>query len=365
MRKALIVATIGGFLPVSEINNAKLLQELGYEVHYAANMQNRIYEYDERKLVDAGFVLHHVAFDKSPFHFIRLFQSIKEVKHIIEEQQIELVHCHTPVGGVAGRLASWVAKGKAARVIYTAHGFHFYKGAPLLNWVLYYPVEYLLAKITDCIVTINQEDYKTAQKMCNKQVIQIPGVGINLSRFYPKEKQRYETFRIISMGELNKNKNHCTVIKAIAALKDRDIIYEIYGNGPLKEELQGLINEFGLENQVFLRGFEIDIEKKLVDADCCIFPSYREGLGLAGLEAMACGIPLIASDNRGTREYMKHEINGIVCNPDDIEGFANAISRIKEDKAFADRIAREGLKTVQNFSVEKSTKVMRVLYETL
>lgn len=364
MRKALIIATIGGFLPVSEIHNAKLLQELGFEVHYAANMQNKIYEYDEQKLLDTGIVLHHVGFSKNPFHFRKLYQCVCTVKKIIESEQIEVVHCHTPVGGVAGRLASWCAS-KHPYVIYTAHGFHFYKGAPILNWLLYYPVEYLLSKLTDCMVTINQEDYQRAKKMCSKRVIQIPGVGIDLTRFYPKEKQEHEKFQIISMGELNKNKNHSTVIKAIAALQDKDIIYEIYGNGPLKEELQGFIHSLGLQNQIFLRGFEIDIEKKLADADCCIFPSYREGLGLAALEAMACGIPLITSDNRGTREYMRHETNGIVCSPDDVIQFAEAVARIKNDKAFADRLAGEGLQTVQDFTVEKSTKVMRTLYETL
>ena len=365
MRKALIVATIGGFLPVSEINNARLLQELGYEVHYAANMHNRIYEFDEQKLIGEGFILHHVDFSKNPFNFVRLAQSIQKVKEIIKEQQIEVVHCHTPVGGVVGRLAPFFMKRNRPKVIYTAHGFHFYKGAPLLNWLLYYPVEYLLSKITDCIVTINHEDYECAQKMCANKVTYIPGVGIDLERFCPGEKHEKNGFSIISIGELNKNKNHETIIKAIAKLQDKDIIYEIYGNGPGRDDLQKMINEYHLEKQIFLKGFEIDIENKLVDADCCIFPSIREGLGLAALEALACGIPLITSDNRGTREYMQHNINGIVCDPLDIDAFASAIVQIKENRARAEQMAEVGLETVQAFSVEQSTKIMRALYETL
>lgn len=364
MRKALIVATIGGFLPVSEINNAKLLQDLGFEVHYAANMKNKIYEYDEQKLIDAGIVLHHVEFSKNPFRFVKLYKCVQEVKDIIENQQIEVVHCHTPVGGVVGRLSAYFAKLNPT-VIYTAHGFHFYKGASILNWLLYYPVEYMLSAITDCIVTINKEDYKCAQKMRSKKVIQIPGVGIDLKRFIPAEKKLHDEFRIISVGELNENKNHSTIIRAISNLNDPGIVYEIYGNGPLKEELEAYIKKLGLEHQVFLRGFEIEIERKIKDADCCIFPSYREGLGLAALEAMACGVPLIASDNRGTREYMQHEINGIVCQPDDVQGFEKAIYQIKNDKALAERMVWEGSQTVRNFSVEKSTAVMRALYETI
>jgi len=365
MRKALIVATIGGFLPVSEINNARLLQELGFEVHYAANMKNRIYEYDEQKLIDEGFILHHVEFSKNPFHFKRLIESIQEVKEIIKEFKIEVVHCHTPVGGVVGRLSSWLVEENRPKVVYTAHGFHFYKGAPFLNWLLYYPVEYFLSGITDCLVTINEEDFQRAQKMHAKQVIHIPGVGIDLKRFSPKKKEVHNNFYIISMGELNKNKNHSTVIKALALLRDNSIQYEIYGNGPDWDGLQKMIKDYQLEKQVFLRGFEIEIEKKLVDADCCIFPSYREGLGLAALEAMACGIPLIVSDNRGTREYMRHNINGLVCDPDDVEGFARAIVAIKSNPTFADSMAEEALQTVQAFSVEKSIRIMRALYETL
>ena len=365
MKRALIVATIGGFLPVSEINNARLLQKLGYEVHYAANMNNRIYEYDEQKLIDEGFILHHVEFSKNPFHFKRLAKSIKEVREIIKEFQIEVVHCHTPVGGVVGRLSSCLVKENRPKVIYTAHGFHFYEGAPLLNWLLYYPVEYLLSGITDCIVTINKEDFARAKRMRAKQVVQIPGVGIDLERFHPVERQTRKTFYIISIGELNKNKNHRTIIKALAKLRDRGIFYEIYGNGPDRDSLLQMIKDYQLEQQVFLRGFEIEIEKKLNDADCCIFPSIREGLGLAALEAMACGIPLIASDNRGTREYMQHNINGIVCNPLDEDAFARAIVQMKGNRPFAEHMAEIGLQTVQAFSVEKSTSIMRELYEKI
>lgn len=365
MKKALIVATIGGFLPVSEINNATLLQELGYEVHYAANMNIKIYEFDEQKLIDHGFILHHIGFSKNPFQFKKLADGISAVRHIIEEEQIDVVHCHTPVGGVVGRMASHRAKTAKPYVIYTAHGFHFYKGAPKLNWLLYYPVEYLLSKITDCIVTINAEDYARAQKMCSKKCIRIPGVGINLKRFVPKEKNEHEKFRIISLGELNKNKNHSTIIKAIASLNDADITYEIYGNGPLKEELQELISSYGLESQVHLMGFTMENEKVLAEADCCVFPSYREGLGLAGLEAMACKVPLIVSDNRGTREYARHGKNAIVCEPGNVTQFAEAIMRIKEEKEYAMQLAENAYETVQSFSAEKSTKIMRRVYEEL
>ena len=351
MKKALIIATIGGFLPVSEINNAILLQELGFEVHYAANMTNRIYEFEEQELIDKGIKLHHVEFSKNPFNMIKLTKCIKNVKKIIEDEQIQVVHCHTPVAGVAGRIAAHFSKivfsnnrndqiktkvSKKCRpyVIYTAHGFHFYKGAPVFNWICYYPVEYLLSAWTDCLITINQEDEKRAKKMRCKRCVKIPGVGIDLNRFSPVkntqqirseskdrewiqqkktnlENMEIEKFHIISVGELNKNKNHRIVIEAMALLKDKTITYEIYGNGNGKHQLETYIRFSGLESQVHLRGFDMEIEKQLQQADCCIFPSFREGLGLAALEAMACKVPLIVSDNRGVREFAEHNKNCI------------------------------------------------------
>ncbi len=384
MKKALIVATIGGFLPVSEINNATLLQKLGFEVHYAANMKNRIYEFDEQKLIDRGILLHHVDFSKNPFDFMKLAKCIKKVRKIIEKEQIEVVHCHTPVGGVVGRIAASLSKVRFSTksngqtrisfsikfhrpyIIYTAHGFHFYKGAPVLNWICYYPVEYLLSGLTDCLITINQEDYKRAKKMLCKTCVQIPGVGINLNRFLPvKKTEKSKKFRIISVGELNKNKNHSIVIRAMALLKDNDITYEIYGNGSGKKQLEECIRCNHLDSQVHLMGFDMQIEKRLSQADCFIFPSFREGLGLAALEAMACKIPLIVSDNRGVREFAEHEKNCIVCKPDDVQQFAEAIFRIKNDKAFAKMLTEHAYETVQKFSVEESTKVMRMVYEKL
>lgn len=365
MKKVLIIATIGGFLPVSEINNAKLLLEMGYEVHYAANMTNRIYEFEEQKLVDMGIVIHQVDFSKNPFRFIQLGKCVKKVRHIIEEEQINMVHCHTPVGGVVGRLAAHLAKKQQPYVIYTAHGFHFYKGAPILNWILYYPVEYLLSRLTDCLVTINKEDYERAKKMRCKKCVQIPGVGINLERFRTDKRNENDKFRIISIGELNKNKNHSTVIKAIKKLNDEDIIYEIYGNGSGKEALEKLIRSCGLESQVFLKGFAIDIEKPLRESDCCVFPSFREGLGLASLEAMACGVPLIVADNRGTREYAQHEVNCLVCEPDNVEQFAEAINYIKNDPMLVKHLVSHAYETVKIFSVEKSTEIMRDVYENI
>lgn len=361
MNKVLILATVGGFLSRFEMNNVRLLQKMGYEVHYAANMKNRIYDFDEDELKNMGIVLHHVEISKNPFHFVSLIKAVRTIKELIRKEGIGLVHCHTPVGGVIGRMAAQ----KDTYVIYTAHGFHFYKGAPVLNWLLYYPVEYLLSHRTDCLITINREDYERSQKMKCKKCIQIPGEGIQIPAAQSRNSREEGQFRLISVGELNKNKNHEIVIEALSRLQDPNIRYDIFGKGTCRQNLEELIKKYKLQDQVFLRGFDSHIEERLKEADCFVFPSIREGLGMAALEAMACGVPVIASDNRGTREYMESGKNGIVCKSDDVTEFMNAIVKMKEDFVFR-RTASENAKiTVQRFTVEASEGIMRSVYENV
>ena len=165
MKKALIVTHVSGFVPQFEMNNVKLLQELGYEVHYASNFNNVSYGTDNSRLEGTGIVCHQVDFARSPFEFRNNRSAYRQLKQVMREQHFELVHCHTPVGGVYARLAARKHRKNGTRVIYTAHGFHFYKGAPLKFWLVAYPMEWLLAHVTDTLITINEEDFINAQKL--------------------------------------------------------------------------------------------------------------------------------------------------------------------------------------------------------
>lgn len=371
MKKALIVATVGGFLPQFEMSNVHLLQKLGYEIHYASNFKNCIYEFNEKEMETNGIILHQVDILKNPFRLVSLRRAIKKIKSILNQEQIQLIHCHTPIGSVVARIAAQKARIKPY-VIYTAHGFHFYKGAPIFNWIVYFPVEYLLSKYTDCLITINGEDYMRSLKMLCPRCRQIPGVGLNTARFFPDKTAASEIaheqgehklpFHMISVGELNRNKNHEIVIKAVARLKDVDISYDIYGEGKEKEHLEKLIKKYDLEEKVKLRGYTCCVEQYLREADCFVFPSIREGLGLAALEAMACGLPVIAADNRGTREYMRNGVNGIVCGARDIDAFARAIRTLMENTQLRCGMGDNARKTARNFTKEISQKIMREVY---
>lgn len=373
-KKALIVTTISGFLPQFEMNDVRILQEYGYEIHYASNFCNPVYSFDKEELKKKGIRLHHIDIAKSPFAIGKNFKALHQLRKLITEENITLVHCHNPMGGVVGRLAAGSVKNKPY-TIYTAHGFHFYKGAPLLNWLLYYPAEKFLAHKTDYIITINKEDYDRAKKFRlkkNGDVARIHGVGVDTTRFSKRPEAEVfkrkqlgipeNAFHIVTAAELNTNKNQKIIIEAIAELGKRDIYYSICGKGPNAENLEELIRENHLESQVKLLGYRTDMEEILQTADCFAFPSIREGLGIAAVEALACEVPLIVADNRGTREYTNDGYNGIVCNAGSMLSFEKAIERLYSDKEYRLQLTVGCRKIAERFSKEATGEMMRLIY---
>ncbi|MCI5936092.1 MAG: glycosyltransferase [Lachnospiraceae bacterium] len=381
MSRALILTTTSGFLSQFELNNVRLLQENGYQVHYATNFGVPIYEVKDETLRNMGVVLHHISIEKNPFKIKKNIWALRELIRIIDREQIDVVHCHNPNGGVLGRLAAACSKRKPY-VIYTAHGFHFFEGAPIKNWLFYYPVEKLLARLSDTIITINQEDYARANQFKYKKnggAELIPGVGVNLEQYYPTRDQEMDDrnklrkelgipehgFHIVSAGELNQNKNHIVVIEALAKIARDDIYYSICGEGPIRKELEAKIKECGLSEHVFLRGYRNDMPQVWKTADLSVFPSIREGMGMVGLEAMASGIPLIAADNRGTREYVTDQKNGLVCKASSAEAFAEAILYMYKNEDQRRMFAETAMETVKKFSLQQAEIRMKQVYQRL
>lgn len=375
MKKALIIATIGGFVPKFEMNDVRLLMEKGYKIHYASDFKNPVYHMDIKKLRETGIQLHQISIHKSPFHIVRNIKAYTQLKKIIDDEDISLIHCHNPIGGVVGRLAAKKAK-NSPYVIYTAHGFHFYKNAPIKNWILYYTAERLLAHYTDTLITINSEDCKRGRSFRLKKggrVKRIHGVGVDMEKFkrrdgaYEEEREKLsipkESFHIVTVAELNRNKNHRVVIKAMAAIKDRNIYYTICGKGREEKYLNSLVRKYHLENRVRFMGYRDDVAEILQSADCFVFPSIREGLGIAAVEALASSVPVIAADNRGTREYMKDGINGIVCYGNYSDEFAAAIKKLKDDKGLRNEMSLNCRATVSNFKISETEKIMRQVYD--
>ena len=375
MKKVLIITTISGFLPQFEKNNVKLLHEAGCEIHYASNFKNPIYTFNEEDLKAQGIRLHQIDIAKSPFKFGTNLRAVRQLLRIIRENDIEIVHCHNPMGGVAGRVAAGLSKRKPY-VIYTAHGFHFYQGAPKKNWLLFYPAEWLLARMTDILITINREDYERAKRLPLKAggaVFQIHSVGVDQERFLPKkeinEAKRRElhvpsdAFHIVTAAELNKNKNQKVIIEAISTLPQEDIYSSICGKGQEATFLRKLVKEKGLENRIRFLGFRTDMQEILQTADCFAFPSYREGLGVAAVEALLCNVVLVASDNRGTREYAVRGKNAFVCKADSISEFAQAIGTLYKDKELRAKMSQTGRTSAMEFTVGEVEKTMKKVYD--
>ncbi len=372
MKKVLIVATAGGFVPKFENNDVKLLAELGYELHYAADFNNRVYEFDDEYWNTHHIITHQIDFVKKLSDVKDNLRAYRSLKELIRRVRPDMVHCHNPIAAALTRAA--IGRKSRIKVIYTAHGFHFYRGASPLS-IIYRLAERLFAHYTDVLVTINREDYHQALKFHLKEggsVVMIPGVGVDLDKFVPKtaglpEKEAVcdsndKVYRIVSVGELNTNKNHKTAVRAVALLNNDRIRYDIYGKGPARQELEALIARLGLYGRVRLCGYCDDVAAVLRDTDCFVFPSIREGLGMAALEAMACGVPVIALDQRGTRQYMRHGRNGYICDnePAAIAGAIDRLMKLPPDElATMCECARD---TAGNFGQNNTIEIMRRVY---
>lgn len=299
--------------------------------------------------------------------------AIRQIRELVNRNHYDIVHCHTPVAAMCTRLACIGARKKGTKVYYTAHGFHFFKGAPLKNWLIYYPVEKLCSYLTDVLITINQEDYALARrKMKAKRVEYVPGVGLDVAKFAEMTVDRVEKRRelgipedavlLLSVGELNVNKNHQVILRALAMLEDANIHYAIAGRGDQQEKLEALARELGIEKQVHLLGYREDIAQLCGCADVFCLPSHREGLGLAALEAMACGLPLITSNVHGINDYSEQGVSGYKCAPTDAAGFAEAIRQLANDPEVRQKMGRRNQDAARKYDLSQIIPKMMALY---
>jgi glycosyltransferase involved in cell wall biosynthesis len=300
----------------------------------ACNTRTAYTEQYKQDCEDYGITLRHIDFNRNPVNPKNL-KAMRQLTSLLKTEHFDAVHCNTPIGGLAGRICS--AKAGVKPVIYQVHGFHFWHGAPLINWMLYYPVEKSLSKRTDILITIARDDFELAKKMRAKTVKYVHGVGVDLSSFERRnDNERNLSLRmalgipddacvLLSVGELNKNKNHKVVINALNKLQRKDIFYVICGTGNKKEYLQSLISKYGLQNRVILPGFRTDVSEFYKMADLFVFPSLREGIPGAVMEAAATGVTVIASDIRGIRDIITDP--GYRFSPTDADELSKLIER--------------------------------------
>lgn len=376
MKKVLIVASVVSFIEWFNKENVEFLRSnLGCEVHIACNFdymedtdEERTRKYIE-KIKAEGVILHNIHFARSPFSSANI-PAYRELKKIIDGGNFDLIHTHTPAASIFARMAARKARKKGTVVMYTCHGFHFHNAAPKKNWIMYYPVEKWMSRYTDYIVTINKEDFNRAKTFHAKNVRYIPGVGVDINRIKNAkvDKKAYkksigipeDCVMLLSVGEMIERKNHQVIIKALGKLKRDDIYYVICGKGPLKEELEQLSKSLGVHT-VFL-GFRRDIPELCNTADISAFPSRIEGLGLAGIEAMAAGVPLVSSNVHGILDYVIDGKTGYACDPEDVDGFAKAIDKLASSEELRESMRDACLKAVEPFEINNALNTMWNIY---
>ena len=369
MKKVLFVATlVKNHIAEFHLPYLKLFQDMGWQTAVAAKND---YENPADCVIPHCDVFYDVPFERSPLKKGNL-TAYRRVKRIIREGGYDIIHCHTPVGAAVARLAARKARRNGSKVIYTAHGFHFYKGAPWLNWLVYFPVEWLLSPVTDVLITINREDYERAKRLLRaKKVVYIPGVGIDTARFRGNAEKGAALRRelgipdeaavLLSVGDLNKNKNHRAVLEALARMENRNLHYVVCGRGPLKEELEAFAREKGLADRVRFMGYRDDIPAFYAMADVFVFPSFREGLSVSVMEAMASGLPIVCSRIRGNTDMVEDGVNGYLTEPGNPDSIAGALRRL-EDGEKREEISRNNLEKAEIYSLGVIAEQYRQLY---
>lgn len=379
MKKALIVTRVSGFVPQFERDHVKILQSMGYEVHYAANMNVVVYGKDNRRLEGTGLICHHIDFCRSPFS-TRVVDSYQALKVLMEKEEFDLIQCHMPMTGVVARLAAQAVFRKSKKrvpVLYTAHGFHFCSGAPLKNWLYYIP-ERFLARYTDRLITMNQEDYERAIHFpVRGKVEKISGVGISLQNMVSKDTQETKKIRkeirsrwhvgedeflLVSVGELTKNKNHLEMLRVLAEYDIPNVKYMICGEGELENELKSFIQEHQLEERVVMTGYCSEVENILMSADCFVFPSQREGLPVAMMEAMRAGLPVIARKIRGNTDLIENEKGGFLLKKPTEKEYYHVIRKLQTFPQLCMEMGRWNQEQVRKFSVEEVNAQMERIY---
>lgn len=346
----------------------KELVESGHTVDIATNEMDGQFPVDDyfKKL---GCTVFPISWVRKPLS-LKNYRAIGELKEVLKNGY-DIVHCHTPIAAACTRLAYKSLRDKGTKLIYTAHGFHFYKGSSFLSWATFYPIEKWLSNYTDLLITINNEDYSLAKrKFKSKKIVYVPGVGIDTKLFREitidrNEKRleigvKAEEILILSVGELSVRKNHMVILDAIIHLED-NVKYYIVGQGQLKEIIERRAKELGISNRVKLLGYRNDIKELLWAADIFAFPSLQEGLPVALMEAAAAGIPLVASDIRGNNDIVRNGENGYLVKVNNSKEYEYAFKNIINGEL--KNLAKVKLK--EEYDIKNINKIMREYYLTI
>lgn len=376
-----MMASVASMIDLFNMDNINILKNMEFEVHAACNFeygsitsQERVEEF-RKELESDGIKTFHLPVPRNISSIRKIINSYKLMKKLCQENHYHMVHCHSPIGGVIARLACKGVRKQGTKVIYTAHGFHFFKGGPIKNWLIFYPIERMCAKYTDCLITINKEDYEVAQKFNNTNVEYVPGIGMHTEKIknikVDRKAKRDEfgfkddDFVLLSVGQLSKRKNHEVIVRALSNISNKKVKLLICGFGELEDYLKGLIKQFNLEDRVIFAGYRRDVKELLYIANCFVFPSLQEGLPVALMEAMAAGLPVVCSNIRGNTDLIEDGTNGYLVSPKNVNGFTKYIEKILFDKTVQRNMSNKSLELIKKYDRENIRKLMEDIYSNI
>ena len=342
-------------------------KENGYEVHYASAGEEEVEDCDKH---------FPVCFNRSPYSLDNI-TAYRQLKRIIDKENYGLIHCHTPMGSVVTRLAARAARKKGTKVIYTAHGFHFFTSAPLSNWLLYYPIEKILSKDIDALVTINNEDYNRAKaKFYNKITYKIDGVGVSLDRFRPVSGAEKQLLRkeygytkkdkiLICVAEFTVNKNQKFILESISKISESipDIKVIFAGDGYRFDYCKELADKLGVGGRANFMGYRQDVERLYAISDVLVSSSSREGFGINIVEGMAMGLPAVCTRIRGHSDIVEDKRNGLFYNPGDSGAFEKAVIGLLKNNQLYSLISKNNIEDSKKYSLDKAIKNMSNIYK--
>lgn len=372
MKKVLFVASVASHIESFHIPYIKWFKEHGFIVDVAARMDiDNPIEYCD-KFID-------IPFERSPYSKGNI-SAYKALKAVIYNGQYNIIHCHTPMAAALTRLAARKMRKNGLTVIYTAHGFHFFRGASLLGWLLYYPAEKFLSRFTDIIITINKEDFLSITDLnfkCKDSYI-VPGVGVNTesvidSNDETKKKLRKSygysdnDFILFYAAEFIKRKNHRLIIEQLPSLSKKipNIKILLAGRGELLVEMKKLAEHLGVNRYVDFLGYRRDIPELVAMSDVGVSSSLQEGLGITVAEDMFAGLPVVVSYDRGHKEMVIDGFNGYFFDINKPEQFSDKIYELYKYPEKRVLMGLNAKKSIQKFSIENALAAHISIYKSV
>ena len=376
-KSVLIVATTAYMIRQFNMNNIDLLQRMGHTVDVACNftignpMSTEVLQAFKDNLKQRNVICYDLSFVKSIFDLKNNLNAYMELKSKLKSKKYAFIHCQTPVAGVISRFAAWRTR---TPNLYMAHGFHFYKGANLVNWLIYYPIEKLMSLITDVIIVINKEDYDLSKrKLYPKKLFYLPGVGIETKIYNKKQTIDLKTFKahmgipdnaslLLSVGELSERKNHEVLIKALTDIPDVHLM--IAGIGSLESRLKQIAINNGVNERVHFLGFRRDIRDIYPLADIYCHPAFQEGLSVAIMEAMASSLPVVCANIRGNIDLIINEKGGLLVLQNSPKSYAKAINKLLGDSTLRLQMSEFNSERIKQYDSSIIIREMEQIYLT-